>query len=761
VRPFRIQTDTERQSASFVIPCAEAAPGDQIRLRLHPPGGQPSSEYDVPIQDGIAMATLAIEPMLLWSHHDPHLYYAGLQLRRGGQVIDEVHTYFGMRKISALVGGSETNPAALCLNDRPLYLRGALHQSFYPDGVYTAGDASVFRNDIAFAKSAGFDFLRIHIKIDDPMLLYYADYLGIMLMVDFPNFGEGGDTQLGRQRFERMMRAAVERDFNHPSIIAWCLFNETWGFGGQVELVKWMREYNARPRPETLVPDEALTLASGDTVPEHAPAPAETPAASAPSATPAAPAPAALPSKINNQEAHLWVAEMWQLAKKLDPTRLIEDMSVVYWEHLNYYAHTNTDINSWHFYINDYAQARAHIEKVARDTYRGSRFNYIAGFEQGAQPLITSEYGGVGALDGDRDISWSFKFLTNELRRQPKLSAYVFTQLHDVEWEYNGFLNYDRTPKEFGYDPNIINSADVLPVDAPPVRRCQPGEHIRVEVSSSHYGKDRHENVLLQWRLTGIDVQGCVHGDLARGSVAIEFPHLRVAPAAVVEFDLPAQTMLCKLSLQAIDGQTGKALAQNYLEFLASAGYPAPSERVAIGTILRARPRDWSSAEWNLGVSDRDAARAVDSCYGGGAGYFEWTLPLAGVAWDEVRRLRVLCEISSRRPDTPQTSLDLYPTTVRILVNGYLLEVCNIPDHPHDARGVLSYLDGAVGAYGYLCQAVVAGDLLGQIVAAGEQGTHLRLRFEVPASALARNGLTLYGPEAGRYPVGPTVILEH
>ena len=86
------------------------------------------------------------------------------------------------------------------------------------------------------------------------------------------------------------------------------------------------------------------------------------------------------------------------------------------------------------------------------------------------------------------DISYSFKFLTNELRRQPKMSAYVFTQLHDVEWEYNGFLNYDRTPKDFGYDPRIINAPDVLPIDAAPARRAAPGERVRVEVDSSHYG---------------------------------------------------------------------------------------------------------------------------------------------------------------------------------------------------------------------------------------------------------------------------------
>ena len=58
------------------------------------------------------------------------------------------------------------------------------------------------KNDIPYAKKFGFNFLRVHIKVDDPLLLYWADRLGIFLMADFPNFGEGGDTALGRRRFE-------------------------------------------------------------------------------------------------------------------------------------------------------------------------------------------------------------------------------------------------------------------------------------------------------------------------------------------------------------------------------------------------------------------------------------------------------------------------------------------------------------------------------------------------------------------------------
>ena len=144
------------------------------------------------------------------------------------------------------------------------------------------------------------------------------------------------------------------------------------------------------------------------------------------------------------------------------------------WDHLENYGHTRTDVNSWHFYTGDYAWAKNHIASVVDQTYTGSGFNYVPGFEQGSQPLINSEYGGVGALDGDVDISWSFKFLTNELRKQGKLSAYIFTELHDVEWERNGFLNYDRTPKSFGYDPTIVNQGDVLPIDAPPISAAVP-----------------------------------------------------------------------------------------------------------------------------------------------------------------------------------------------------------------------------------------------------------------------------------------------
>ena len=79
--------------------------------------------------------------------------------------------------------------------------------------------------------------------------------------------------------------------------------------------------------------------------------------------------------------------------------------------------------------------------------------------------MMNSEYGGIGAGSGDKDISWCFKYLTNELRLHQKICGYIYTELQDIEWEHNGFMNYDRTVKEFGYDYTMINALDFIVLD--------------------------------------------------------------------------------------------------------------------------------------------------------------------------------------------------------------------------------------------------------------------------------------------------------
>ena len=101
------------------------------------------------------------------------------------------------------------------------------------------------------------------------------------------------------------------------------------------------------------------------------------------------------------------------------------------------------------------------------------------------------------------------------------------------------------------------------------------------------------------------------------------------------------------------------------------------------------------------------------------------------------------------------------PHTVKVTLENEHVRVFEavLRNHPHDSRGVLSYLRGGKGAYGYLNHAYAEGDLLRQI-AEQVKGDHLRLRCAVPEHALAPGGLTIYGAECGRYPVCPTVIVE-
>src|SRR6185437_15534193 len=494
IQCFRIVSDIHKGTAEFTLNCMNAGNECSVEVEVTPPGVGEAHIALLKVKYGVAESTIKLHKVALWDPNAPNLYPVRLRLRSNGTIHDTVRTYFGMRKVDFEIAKESGVPTALRLNGVPRYLRGALHQSFYPDGVYTAASVDVIKNDIAKAKEYGFNFLRIHIKVDDPLVYYWADKLGILLMADMPNFGEGGDTALGRQRFEQMVREAIERDFNHPSIFAWCLFNETWGFGGQTTFVDKL----LAPSPAVAPGDEKLIEETAKKEPGE---------------------------KAQLSRPQEWVQEIWEMAKLLDSTRLVEDMSVCHWDHLEYYLHCDTDINSWHFYISDYEKAKEHIKKIVTSTFIGSSFNYVPGFQHKGQPLINSEYGGIGALDGDRDISWSFKFLTNELRRYQQISAYIYTELHDVEWEYNGFLNYDRTPKEFGYDPRTINESNTLPIDAPPIVHTKPGQMIRFEVSSSHFSSRAYKNVSLHWEMGGMDTKGRVYQNLALGRVPIPFPH--------------------------------------------------------------------------------------------------------------------------------------------------------------------------------------------------------------------------------------------
>jgi hypothetical protein len=240
--------------------------------------------------------------------------------------------------------------------------------------------------------------------------------------------------------------------------------------------------------------------------------------------------------------------------------------------------------------------------------------------------------------------------------------------------------------------------------------------------------------------------------------VEIPFPHLAVAPAHTLEIRLPDVPMLCALLLTARTAE-GVTVAENFLHYFVSPGYPPEREDTPRALVLRGVPSNWAQAEWSLGTGDRDKARDEDCCYGFGRGFFEWHLPLGGADLSKARRIKVLCEASSHRNDAPQTDDAILRTTMQIFLNDTRVYEAILRNHPYDSRGVLSYLRGGRGAYGYLTHAFAENHLLQQIARNVSNGV-LRLRCAVPPEAIAQAGLTIYGAECGRFPVCPTVIIE-
>jgi beta-galactosidase/beta-glucuronidase len=98
------------------------------------------------------------------------------------------------------------------------------------------------RDEIIRSKKIGLNGNRIHIKVEVPRKLYWADKLGLLIMADVPN-SWGDPDSLQQKEWEVAMRGMIDRDYNHPSIFSWVLWNETWGLFTTIDKEKNKREY--------------------------------------------------------------------------------------------------------------------------------------------------------------------------------------------------------------------------------------------------------------------------------------------------------------------------------------------------------------------------------------------------------------------------------------------------------------------------------------------------------------------------------------
>ncbi len=156
----------------------------------------------------------------MWSPEAPHLYDVTIRLKVNGEYIDEVTSYFGMRKIAISEGKIQ-------LNNKPYYMKLVLDQGYYPEGLLTAPTDEDLKKDIQLTKEMGFNGVRKHQKVEEPRYLYWADQLGLFVWGEMANAHSFTDQYIKRITAE--WQEVIERDYNHPSIVVWVPINESWG----------------------------------------------------------------------------------------------------------------------------------------------------------------------------------------------------------------------------------------------------------------------------------------------------------------------------------------------------------------------------------------------------------------------------------------------------------------------------------------------------------------------------------------------------
>ena len=491
-------------------------------------------------------------------------------------------------------------------------------------------------------------------------------------------------------------------------------------------------------------------------------------------------------------ETQEWVASIYRLNKQLDPTRLVEDNSPCN------YDHVETDINSWHAYLPGY-EWQKHLDEVTRDTFLGSKWNYIGGRTQGNQPLLNSECGNVWGYEGsagDVDYVWDYHIMMNEFRRHPKICGWLYTEHHDVINEWNGYYRFDRSDKITGLEEivpgmslNDLHAPFYISTGSDLCRDVKPGEQVSVPLYAS-FMTDRAPGSQLRLRttLSGWNTLGQREW-FGRGEVAIPFQPWLSKQLEPMTVAMPNRPGLAILALS-LEDAAGNVLHRNFTTFRITAGELPRQETIERdGKPLRVvrfapasfKSQQWSAKQWNV----LDGLKVN----GAGHGHFEYRIPWpAGLDPATLDGATLIFEASakqlfgkdregatqqegdfmrgkgthdpSRNPNSyPQTDTVKFPSLVRVRVAGESAGQFDLPDDSADHRGILSWHAQPrdrklreAGSFGYLVQATIPQSALRKAAVAKE----IVIRLEVDSSL--PGGLAIYGERFGRYPVDPTIV---
>ena len=123
---------------------------------------------------------IKIDGPKLWSPELPYLYEFEIY-----NEVDRIQSYFAMRKVSLIK--NKDGRLVIALNNQEYFMKGVLDQGYYNDGWLTPNSDDDYINDINLIKALGFNVSRKHIKIESLRWYYHCDRLGLLVWQDFVN----------------------------------------------------------------------------------------------------------------------------------------------------------------------------------------------------------------------------------------------------------------------------------------------------------------------------------------------------------------------------------------------------------------------------------------------------------------------------------------------------------------------------------------------------------------------------------------------
>lgn len=322
---------------------------------------------------GQAVLTLKLTEKHLWELGKGGLY--DLTLTYGDDV---VNSYFGLRSIAY-------RDNKFFLNGKSVFQRLVLDQGFNPDGVYTAPSDEFLAADIDLSMAMGFNGARLHEKVFEERFLYHADKKGYIVWGEYPNWGLDHSYADAIYGILPEWLEEVERDFNHPAIVGWCPFNETWDMNGR-------RQYN-----------DLLNLVYRATK----------------SADPTR------PCIDTSGNYHVDKTDVYDVHDyEQDPAKFAEHFS---------------DWSEFGTMSNGIGNRRQHYD--GKTPFFVSEYGGIRWTDK------QDGWGYGNAPKTEEEFLTRLKGLTDVMLDDDRIFAFCYTQLTDVEQEQNGLYTYDRRPK--------------------------------------------------------------------------------------------------------------------------------------------------------------------------------------------------------------------------------------------------------------------------------------------------------------------------